>query len=77
MTIANAHVVSTACGMLQMTNHVALCVENCSGVKSADGRISMPTSTSALAGFLRYDAVEVPADERQERQRGDARRGSG
>ena len=29
-----------------------LCIENCSGVKSADGRISTPTSASALAGFV-------------------------
>ena len=31
-----------------------LLVENCSGVNSADGRINRPTSTSALAGSLRY-----------------------
>ena len=37
-----------------MTNHVALWVENCSGAKIADGRMSMPTSVSALAGFCRY-----------------------
>ena len=30
-----------------------LCVETCSGVNSADGRISTPTITSALAGSLR------------------------
>ncbi len=62
-----------ACGIFQITNIVALWVENCRGVKIADGKMSMPTSVSALAGFCRYDAVEVPADERQERERGDAR----
>ena len=40
VTIANAHAVSTACGMPQMTNHTTLCVETCSGVNSADGRMS-------------------------------------
>ena len=53
VTIANAHAVSTACGMPQITNHTMLCVETCSGVNSADGRISAPTITSALAGSLR------------------------
>ena len=35
------------------TNAVELCTENCSGVKSADGRISAPTIASAWAGFMR------------------------
>ena len=52
--IANAQAVSTACGMPRITNHTVLCVENCSGVKSADGRISAPTIASAFAGFFRY-----------------------
>ena len=53
-TIANAQVVSTACGMSNRTNSTSLCVENRSGVNSPDGRISMPTIASALAGFWRY-----------------------
>ena len=53
VTIANAHAVSTDCGMPQITNHATLCVETCSGVNSADGRISAPTITSAFAGSLR------------------------
>ena len=53
-TIANADAVSTACGTLRIQNQVGLCTLNCSGVSSADGRISRPTSASALAGSSRY-----------------------
>ncbi len=53
VTIANAQAVSTDCGMPQMTNIVTLCVETCRGVNSADGRMSVPTRTSALDGFFR------------------------
>ena len=51
--IANAEVVSTACGMPRIQNAVELCTEYWSGVKSADGRISAPTIASALAGLMR------------------------
>ena len=53
MTIANAHAVSTDCGIPKMTNHTVLCVETCNGVNNADGMISAPTSTRAFAGFFR------------------------
>ena len=59
VTIANAHAVSTACGMPQITNHVTLCVENCSGVKSADGRISSADEHERLGRVLAVRAVEV------------------
>ena len=73
VTIANAQAVSTDCGMPQITNHATLCVETCSGVKNADGRMSAPTSTSAFDGILAIRAVEVAADRIEERHRGPAR----
>ena len=53
-TIANAEAVSTACGTFRIQNQVVLCTLNCSGVSSADGRMSAPTRASALAGSTRY-----------------------
>ena len=50
-----------------------LCDENCSGVKSADGRISSADERERLGRVLAVHAVEVAPDERQERQRDDAR----
>ncbi len=52
--MAKAAVVRTAWGMPRTTNHTWLWIENCSGVKIADGRMRSPTTASALAGFLRY-----------------------
>ena len=51
--MAKAAVVRTAWGIPRMTNHVLLWIENCSGVKMADGRMSRPTTARALAGSLR------------------------
>ena len=61
-TIANAHVVSTACGMPKMTNSALLVVENCSGVKSADGRISSADDRERLGRVPAVDPVEVAAE---------------
>ena len=73
--MAKAEVVRTACGIPRMTNQVSLWIENWSGVKMADGRISRPTTASALAGSLAVGAVEVFPDEGQQRQGADAAEG--
>ncbi len=42
---------STACGISEDPNHVVLCIENCSGVNSADGRMSKPDERERLGGI--------------------------
>src|SRR5262249_62098339 len=66
--IANADVVSTACGTPRIQNQAELCTEYWIGVKTADGRISAPTSARALAGLRR----EARSKERPTHRRGGA-----
>ena len=72
-TIANADAVNTACGIFKIQNQVELCTLNCSGVSSADGRISSSDQRERACGVLPVPLVEVAADQRQHRQGEDAR----
>src|SRR5262249_35172502 len=73
--MANADVVSTACGTPRIQNQAELCTEYWIGVKTADGRISAPTSARAWAGLRREGrAKEGPT---KGRGGGGARAGGG